>query len=111
PALGTLPLRTLVVATASPAAAAAAAAAAAFRVFLVAGNPLAFAFALGSGFAVGLGFAGRRAGCGCGVVVAGARQLLGRTVVAALAHPLDLAIGGVQLVVGLDGDVEGVALL
>ncbi len=46
------------------------------------------------------------------VIVAGTRQFRpgGRPIVAARAHALDLAIGSVQLLVGLDDDVEAVAL-
>lgn len=70
-------------------------------------HPLAVAIRFGvwrRGIAVGL--VGRRR------VVAGARQFLGGAMVlAALTHALDLDVGGVQLLVGLDRDGEAVALL
>ena len=110
----TLGCAIVAVASAAPPTTAPAATAAAVAIaVLVARSALALAFALddvarggGLDFLGGLTLA-----FALDVVVGGARQLLCRSVVAALAHALDLAVGGVQLVVGLDGDLEGVALL
>ena len=107
-------LRAIVVAAAAAPATPAAPAVAAVCTFLVACQTLALALALGAGLGgvVDFGLIGGERHLAGDRVIARAGQLLGRPlVVAARTHAFDLAVGGMQLVVGLDGDVEGVALL